>query len=128
MGSHLYIQIRAPIYIYSGFEGFVPVDRPIIYGLFLRFFSFKYSAWFVIFVQNAITSFLVFEFCKLFIRKYLGFFFAFILLFLTFFSGIGWYSNQLMPDFFTPLIFLNFSILLFKENLSNQKFFSYWFC
>lgn len=35
-------------YIGSGFEGIVPVDRPIAYGLFVRHISVAYSLWFVI--------------------------------------------------------------------------------
>lgn len=31
-------------YIYSGFDRFIPADRPIVYGLFLKFFSFNFSA------------------------------------------------------------------------------------
>jgi hypothetical protein len=107
-------------YIYSGFDKFIPNDRPITYGLFLYFFSMGYSAWFVIVVQNFLTAFVIYETLKifafqssLFIKLYYS-----VLLFLVMFTGIGWYSNQLMPDFFAPLAMLIIFTLIAGENLS----------
>ena len=64
-------------YIKSGIEGFVPPDRPIIYGLFIAFFSFEYSLWLVILAQNLLTAFVLFEVFK-FLKglgcQYLGYF------------------------------------------------------
>ena len=42
-------------YIASGFNKFVPIDRPIIYGLFLRHTSLAHSLWFVIISQALIS-------------------------------------------------------------------------
>lgn len=104
-------------YIYSGFDMFIPVDRPLPYGLFVRFFSFKYSAWFVILFQNLLTAIVIYEAVKLFLGQRVYFrqvYFA-IMLFLVFFTGIGWYSNQLMPDFFAPVTILAIFILLKRK-------------
>ncbi|HPD96235.1 MAG TPA: hypothetical protein PLA24_10115 [Tenuifilaceae bacterium] len=107
-------------YLYSGFDLFVPVDRPIVYGLLIRFFSFKYSAWFIILFQNILTAFILYEVLKSFYfetirlnRLYLT-----ILLFLTLFTGIGWYSNQLMPDFFAPILILTIYLFIAKDKMS----------
>ncbi|KAB1064333.1 hypothetical protein [Salibacter halophilus] len=100
-------------YIYSGFDVFVPNDRPVMYGLFLRFFSFKTSAWFVIFVQNLITSYVLYElFRSLYKTDRLKKSYLLITLFLVFFTGIGWYSNQLMPDFFAPIAIISLYLFL----------------
>lgn len=106
-------------YLYSGFSSFIPKDRPITYGLFIKFFSFSYSAWFVILIQNLITAFVIFELINLFIGKNYNFkrIYYGILLFLVLFTGIGWYSNQLMPDFFAPLTFLIIFIILKSRNI-----------
>src|SRR6056297_1608751 len=56
-------------YIYSGFNYFIPNDRPVSYGLFIKFFSLSYSAWFVILIQNLITAFVLFELINLIIGK-----------------------------------------------------------
>src|SRR5690554_3684288 len=64
-------------YIYSGFDLFIPNDRPIAYGLLLRLFSLKLSAWFVILFQNLLTAFVVyltlksFNFKKSFTKIYI---------------------------------------------------------
>lgn len=104
-------------YIYSGFSTFIPRDRPIIYGLFLKYFSLFQSAWFVILTQNLLTAFVLFQLLKMLIEKrvYLKKAYFGIVLFLTLFSGIGWYSNQLMPDFLAPLSILSIFILLKQE-------------
>jgi len=76
--------------------------------------------WFVIIVQNLITAFVLYEVLKTmnlneqrFIYSYLS-----ILTFLVLFTGIGWNSNQIIPDFFAPLSILTIFILLKKEELS----------
>lgn len=111
-------------YIYSGFDKFIPYDRPIAYGLFLRFFSFNYSAWFVIIVQNIITSFVIYETFKLFefTKARLTQLFLGTILFLVFFTGIGWYTNQLMPDFLVPISVLIIFILILKSDRNYPVF------
>jgi hypothetical protein len=104
-------------YIYSGFGKFIPNDRPITYGLFLWFFSFNYSAWFVILMQNFLTAFVLYQTLKLFKFKesFLVRFYFYVIMFLVIFTGIGWYSNQLMPDFFAPLVALIIFAILVGE-------------
>lgn len=104
-------------YIMSGFDLFVPTDRPVTYGLFLRFFSMETSAWLVVLTQNLITAFVLHEFLTIFFQDKLKFkrIYLSLLVFLLLLTGIGWYTNQLMPDFFAPIVFLAFYTLLFKE-------------
>lgn len=106
-------------YIFSGFDSFIPNDRPIIYGLFLKFFSFKFSTWLVVFTQNMLTAFVILETIKLFnLKNYLvNRTYYFSLLFLVLFTGVGWYSNQLMPDFLAPLSILIVFILLTRKKV-----------
>ncbi len=109
-------------YIYSGFDKFVPVDRPIVYGLFINLVSLKTSLWLVVFVQNFLTSFIMYEVCTLLINKNnLSLYFYSILLFLTFLTGIGWYSNQIMPDLFTPISILILFLLFYSPGIRLPK-------
>jgi len=109
-------------YLYSGFDHFIPVDRPITYGLFVFVFSLKISLWTVVFVQNLITSYVLFETCKFLIRTAkLPFYFMFIMMFLTLFTGIGWYSNQIMPDFFAPVLILTIFLLIYNPSINVKK-------
>lgn len=112
-------------YIYSGFYWFVPVNRPVAYGLFIKFFSLGYSLWFVVFIQNLITSFVVYEVLSLFFSKdnRLNLLYILVLAFLTFFTGIGWYTNQITPDLFAPLTILTLFLLL-KSEKKNWSFYT----
>jgi len=107
-------------YIYSGFDQFIPNDRPISYGLFLYLFSFNFSSWLVVLTQNFLTVFTIFSFIKIWKmeQKKLHLLFLSILILLTSITAIGWYSNQLMPDFFTPLVILSYTTLLLRRNAS----------
>lgn len=105
-------------YIHSGYELYVPFSRPLTYGLFLRFFSLNYSTWLVVLIQNLLTAFVILEGLKTFFKDYakLKKVFLSVLLFLVVLTGIGWYSNQLMPDFFAPLtIILIFTLIARKK-------------
>src|SRR5690606_35883504 len=110
-------------YIYSGFDRFIPADRPIVYGLFLKFFSFNFSAWPVIIAQNIITALVVWETIKLLELKWPSHIktFVFSTIVLTAFTGIGWYTNQLMPDFFAPIVIMCLSIFLISKHISPRK-------
>src|SRR3954469_22297231 len=48
-------------YLYSGFAHFVPVDRPIFYGIFLRHISLAWSLWLPVIVQSLIAYYLIFQ-------------------------------------------------------------------
>lgn len=111
-------------YIYSGFEKFVPYDRPITYGLFVFIFSLKKSFWFVVFIQNLITSYVLYESIRLLLgAKFSNFKFLFITNLLTLFTGVAWYSNQIMPDFFTPVFILLLFLILFHTKATKAQLF-----
>ncbi len=106
-------------YIASGFQGFVPQDRPLAYGFFLRHASLSASLWFTIITQALLAAALIYVFAKLFLAETLkprSFFLMGILL--CFFSTLPWYASFLMADAFTGLSFL---LLLFLFFGLNQK-------
>lgn len=104
-------------YILSGFDRYVPVDRPVSYGLFIQCLSFSYSLWPVIFFQSLLTAFVLYELMKIFFTENFNLkrIYFLVLIFLVFSTGIGWYSNQLMPDFFAPIIIVVYFILLCRK-------------
>jgi len=110
-------------YIYSGFENVIPLDRPIVYGFLIRHLSLEYSLWFVVFFQNLLMAFVLLETLKIFISNLLKLKQAYVILLLglTLFTGISWYTNQLMPDFFAPILLLSIYILFRNKNLSKWK-------
>ncbi len=108
-------------YIYSGFDKFIPLDRPVIYGLFLRYTSLGFSSWLVVYTQNIIMAYVLLKTIQLFEidKKYFPKVYYSTLLFLVMFTGVGWYTNQLMPDFFAAVTILIFFILHKKKKLFN---------
>lgn len=108
-------------YLYTGFDLFVPKDRPILYGLFIQWFSLKKSLWLVVLTQNLFTSFLIFEVICLFVKKRQSDFFFVTISLLVIGTSIGWYTNQIMPDFFAPLLILSWVWLLFYNDHSLLK-------
>lgn len=107
-------------YIQSGFGRFVPIDRPVWYGLFIKFTSFNgFSLWFTIFIQSFVGSFLYFQFLKL--LKFSIFIGLPLLLFLSVFTPFGWYIGQLMPDIWISFALLSYLLLLRKSDSSLLK-------
>ncbi len=100
-------------YVLSGIESRVPVDRPILYGLFLRHTSMRATMWLSLFAQLLIVSSVLFAFIKTYFRNnsYKNIFY-FILVPLIGCTAISIKSSTLIPDVFTPLTILCFAILL----------------
>lgn len=108
-------------YIYSGFRVFVPDDRPILYGLFIRFFSVKQSLWLVIFVQNLIASFVLYAITEKVVKRYLHGIFLGVVGLLTATTAVGWTTNELIPDFLAPICIFIFFLLVSKNEHSRLK-------
>lgn len=109
-------------YVHSGFTGQVPLDRPIIYGLFLRYVSLGVSPWLVIFVQGLIASWLLF---KTIGQSVAGMRRNILLvsstLVLVFATGYSFNISILLPDIFCAYAVLCFSNLLFNNNLNGLE-------
>ncbi|MBK9107634.1 MAG: hypothetical protein IPM92_04440 [Saprospiraceae bacterium] len=115
-------------YLASGFELETPFDRPITYGLFIRFFSFNgYSLWTVLLAQSGILAFLVIQLTKHVLLNnslypILGFV---ICIFLSLFSSVSWTASQIMPDIFTAIMFLSIVLLLEDDASRKKRYFLY---
>ncbi|MCW3085012.1 MAG: hypothetical protein JWP12_2378 [Bacteroidetes bacterium] len=130
MGAALYnsfpfVTSDSGTYIASGFLGFVPYDRPIVYGLFIRFSSMASSLWFTIIFQAIILSFIVWQVINKFsiatltnVEKFS------IVILISMLSSISWYASQIMPDIFTPVGILAFLLLLFSTKNKFTFFFN----
>lgn len=114
-------------YLASGFQLETPFDRPITYGLFLRFSSFNgLSLWLVICFQALLLSILIFMLVKLIAgeKKFLSLGIL-IILFLSLFTGLSWTVSQLMPDVFTPIALLSMVLILFGTYSKTVRFLLY---
>lgn len=108
-------------YIISGMEMAIPKDRPVIYGLFIKYFSLNFSLWFVLFFQSAIASYVIWEFSKLFFKGFKFRYYILLVFLLSSFTGLSWYSSQIMPDIFTLVSIMLIVLLLFENKHSQTK-------
>ncbi|MFA6056705.1 MAG: hypothetical protein WC756_00795 [Taibaiella sp.] len=94
--------------IACGWKFYVPIDRPITYGIFILISSlFGISLWGVVWAQ----TFILVYYLRRVVEKLLGTlyndrFFLAIIIILTAFTTIPWYCSQLLPDIFTSILVL----------------------
>jgi hypothetical protein len=104
-------------YMASSFSLIPPLDRPIGYGLFIRGVSWQASMWPVVFFQGLIASLLIYKVVELFVNQRKPYLIHFaVVLFLTLFSSLAWYSSQLMPDIFASFLILTLFLLVNPNN------------
>ncbi len=103
-------------YLFGGMELILPPDRPIMYGLFVRFFSLGFSLWLAVLIQAVIVFYILWKLFVLAAKSNAskGFFIISIAL-LSWFTGLGWYTSQLMPDIFTITSLGVVILLLFNK-------------
>lgn len=93
-------------YIHYGFEKEVPFDRPILYCIFLRLFSLKFSLWIPVFLQALMTvwsiRYLINAFSYSVKQKRL--LLVVVIFILTATTGISQKCSNLLPDFTTALL------------------------
>jgi hypothetical protein len=91
------------------FEGVL--DRPPFYSFFIELVHLRLSLWPIPFVQDVIACYVIFRAFMIAFpsvgapRMVLSIMFAGLL------TSLPWFSNQIMPDIFTPLIVLNLFII-----------------
>lgn len=99
-------------YIYNGFSGTFPKDRPICYSWFLRASSMDRSLWLVVLWQCLICSSLIVAFIKQVFPKLHVFGHIIGIICLSAGTSICWFSGLLMPDIFTGILLLSILVLL----------------
>jgi len=110
-------------YLFGGMDMVLPKDRPIMYGLFIRFLSLGFSLWLAIFAQALLVFYVLWNLFRLTAKPDTskGFFVISVAI-LSWFTGLGWYTSQLMPDIFTIVTLGSILLLLFhKRNTLTQN-------
>ncbi len=108
-------------YMYCGFSGTVPHDRPIFYGLILRHISMKDSLWLVILFQGLIVSLSAYYYFRFFVEKeFRNYFFLIYIFLITFFTGASMHVSQLLPDVFAAVALMNYGLLVLSGKLKTR--------
>ena len=103
-------------YIQSGMDLVIPEHRTIMYGLFIRFFSFNFSIWLVVFAQSLIVSYVLWHITRVINKTISKRLFLIGLALLSWFTGLGWYTSQIMPDIFTVTAIGTLLLLALKKD------------
>ncbi len=103
-------------YIQSGMDLVIPEHRTIMYGLFIRFFSFNFSFWLVVFAQSLIVSYVLWHITRVINKTISKRLFLIGLALLSWFTGLGWYTSQIMPDIFTVTTIGTLLLLALKKD------------
>lgn len=100
-------------YLNSALHLNVPTDRPIVYGLFVRATSWRFSCWLVVLAQSLLLAGLLLRYVAEFAPRLRGASARLALLGgLAWLTGFSWYCSQLMPDIFTALGLLALGLLV----------------
>ena len=99
-------------YLRTAFSDYSPPDRPIWYGLFIRYSSLGgLTLWGPVVVQSVLLGLLVAQSIRrMDVDK--GVLPLLLMVLLVLFTGISWYAGQLMPDIFTGIGLLACLLLL----------------
>ena len=103
-------------YVASGMDLVIPEHRTIMYGLFIRFFSFNFSFWLVVFAQSLIVSYVLWHITIVINKTISKRLFLIGLALLSWFTGLGWYTSQIMPDIFTVTAIGTLLLLALKKD------------
>ncbi len=101
-------------YLKSAFEGYVPIDRPYWYGVFIRASSFGgRTLWGVAMAQSFLVAVYIWRVCAVMVSLRAANIASIAAsLILTAGTGLGWYAGQLIPDVFTGIGLLAMFLLI----------------
>jgi len=108
-------------YINSGFELFVPTDRPIVYGLFLWITSLGWSLWLSVIVQAVLLNLLLYRFFENRVGEGKVWWYLLIVCILSAGTTASWYASMIMPDAFTAVLGLALLNLYCNRNSRKQQ-------
>ncbi|AMS25931.1 hypothetical protein AEM51_01800 [Bacteroidetes bacterium UKL13-3] len=110
-------------YIYSGYENFVPADRPIMYGLLIRHLGLGLGLKFYIVIQALLVSSSIYAACKLLVKdakQWVNIAYTISLFLVLCCTTLPWVTSWMMPDIFSGVSALLLLVLLFSQKLGKQ--------
>jgi len=109
-------------YINAGYLKAIPVDRPIIYCLFVRYLSFSQSLWFVIIAQALLVTFVIYSAVKKFTTHNTLLISTLVIFILCLTTGITNFTSQIMPDIFSALTIIGFVIIITTAKMQWKEY------
>jgi hypothetical protein len=108
-------------YIVTGFTNEIGYARVWLYGGFIRHISLFETLWLVVFAQGFLLSGTLYLIFKYFFKHPSFHKFALVYaLIIGTTTAAAFHVSMLMPDIFTPIVILSFSLLLFAKQMSKR--------
>jgi hypothetical protein len=108
-------------YMETGFENKIGDARVWLYSGFLRHVSLWETLWLVVFVQGILIAGTIYLMFKYFFRYAYTMKFAILYtIFIGLTTAVSFHVSMLMPDLFTPIVILSFSLLLLGKDMSRR--------
>jgi len=109
-------------YLWTAFWDYKPIDRPMLYSIFLKHASLSTSLWLDVLAQALSVAVLLFYCFKYFTgtSRFRVYYLVYISL-ITFFTGVSVNVGQLIPDVFAPVSLLCIALFLFVPRLKIRE-------
>jgi hypothetical protein len=103
-------------YVLEGLGHVFLVERAPVYAELLFVAGGAFSLWPIVILQALMISYLILEVARIEVPKLNLFGLGIIGAGLSLFTGIAWYTGQVEPDIFTPVVILGCWLLLFRSH------------
>lgn len=106
------------MYIRSGIEWFVPENRPVMFGVFLMLTSLRYCLWLTVIVQGMLVTYCCYLLLQTTVRNngHLKKLTLLLMLILSLFTSLSWFSAQLAPDILCAIAPLALLVLFLDKS------------
>ena len=105
-------------YILSGMEAYVPIDRPYLYGLFLRMTSLWISLWYTAIFQAIFVNLFILAVFKYAFDSLYAFRNTLIsVAVLSITTSLAYFTNHIVPDIFAPIVIMGVVLIVSRPKL-----------
>ena len=102
-------------YVVMPFSWDMPIYRTAAYGVFALVGRLSHSLWGVIFLQSLMAAYVFYECCRLFAPAAPRRALVLLTALLALFTGLPWFTSQIIPDAFTGIVVLATLVLALED-------------
>ncbi|HLI11792.1 MAG TPA: hypothetical protein VKY65_09355 [Alphaproteobacteria bacterium] len=102
-------------YVVMPFTWNMPIYRTAAYGVFALLGRASHSLWALVFAQSAMISYVLYESLRLFAPSSAARLLVIVSAVLCVFTGLPWFTSEIMPDAFTGAVVLGTLTLAFED-------------
>jgi hypothetical protein len=111
-------------YLFAGHHELVPINRPIMYGLFIKYISASFSLWIVVILQAIIVGYLILMFAKVLWKDSWFIKCISLIVSVALLTAASNFASQIMPDILTSVMILSFVLFILYFDKSKTVVFT----